>query len=435
MLIGFAGTALAVVAGDAVLVSVGHAAQDESLAANYGIYNGQVATAADRQQVGTEVDVGFSGGVVNNFYPLARVDVSVAGNSAAATPADTGPFAQAVFAGQNVTQPQYVNAQYPGTQNPPGYSAGSATASASVTPASGTAAATYGAAGNTTTVPAGAPADGSDAGTANASSFFDSTLGFVTTGDSRVHHASYGGGVLTIDNVHVSVKIGSTGNGSFSKAISVTVGAAFVNVGGTAVPVTIDQNGVTVQQQNAPLDAVQAVNATINAALAQAGLSVHAVAPQVAQEGDNLHVDAEGVVIDHHQTGTPNGVPKQFVRHTLGVVVLDNEAIASPAQPTVDIPATPTDLGTPAAPVFSTNTITTTSGDSSAASGTTPPPPPAPAPAPPAAAPPRPSMPVLAVLTEPHSKWLLLAYLAWQALMIALVGALYLHRAALRRVP
>ena len=74
----------------------------DSPAANYGIYNGQVAATADREQVGSTIDAGFTAGEVDNLYPLARVEVATAGTDAAASPADTGPFAQAVFAGQNV---------------------------------------------------------------------------------------------------------------------------------------------------------------------------------------------------------------------------------------------------------------------------------------------------------------------------------------------
>jgi hypothetical protein len=430
---GLVGAALAVVATDALLVSVGHAAQEDTRAADFGIFNGQVAAAADRQQVGTEVDVGFSGGAVNNFYPLARVDVALAGTSAAASPADTGPLAQAVFAGQNVTQPQYVYAKFPGDQNPPAYNAGSANASASVTPASATASATYGSAGNTTTAPAATQPDGSDGGTASDNAYFDSTLGFVTIGDSRMHHASFGAGVLAIDNVHVAVKVSTNGTGSFTKSVSVTVGGATVNVNGVAVPVTIDQNGVSVQQQNAPPDAIQAVNATLNAALAQAGVSVHTVAPQVVQTGDNLHVDAEGVVVEYQQKGTPDGVPKQFVRHTLGEVVLDNEAILAAPQPDLSASAGSTDLSGTGAGIPAATTTTTTGGGGVPAVDVGPPPAGA---ATPAAQQPvqRPStQPVAVALLQPRSNWLLPAYLAWQSLMIALAGSLYLHRSALRR--
>jgi hypothetical protein len=430
LIVGLTVAAVAATAAGAVLVSVGLAAPDDAQALNYGIYNGQVAAAADREQVGTQVDVGFNGGAVNNFYPLARVDVAVAGTSAAASPADTGPLAQAVFAGQNITQPQYVYAQYPGAQNPPGYNAGSANAAASVTAASATASATYGSVGNTTTAPAGSQADGSDGGTASDSSYFDPTLGFVTIGDSRIHHASYGGGVLVIDNVHVAVKVSTMGSGNFTKSVSVTVGAAYVNVSGTEVPVTIDQNGVTVAQQNAPLDTVQAVSATINSALAAAGLSVHTVAPQATHDGTNLHVEAEGVVVEYAQTGTPDGVPRQFVRHTLGEVVVDNEAVLSPPQPDLTIPISPPVVAS--APPPASTIITTTTGGGAPPAAL-----PSAAPAQPAAtpAPRRLLAPTSAVLIEPHSKGLLLlAYLAWQSLMLALAGALYLHRSALRRV-
>jgi hypothetical protein len=424
-----AGVGLVVAASDIIVFTVGHAAQDDQQSVNYSIYNGQVAAAADREQVGTEVDVGFSGGAVNNFYPLARVDVAVAGTSAAASPADTGPFAQAVFAGQNITQPQYVFARYPGDPAPTAYRAGSANAAASATQASALAQATYAAVGNTSTSPVGAPADGSDLGTATANSYFDPALGFVTVGDSRVHHASYGGGMLVLDDVHVTVKVTTRGDGTFTKDISVTVGSASVTVNGMTVAVVIDQNGVTVAQQNAPLDTVQAVSDTLNAALAQAGITVHAVAPLVTKDGDNLHIEAEGVVVNVQQTGTPQGVPRQYVRHTLGEVVMDNEAVSAPQLPEVPVVTPPPDVFTEVPPASNTTTTITNTNTVAAPAQ-----PAAPAPA----APPQPaSRPTVAslsgLMTEPKPKWLLLAYLAWQMLMIALVGTLYLYRASLRR--
>lgn len=420
--------ALAVAVSDGVLISVVHAQQDDSLAANYGIYNGQVAAAADREQVGTTVDSGFTSGAVDNYYPFARVDVAVAGTSAAASPADTGPFAQAVFGGLPACpdpvicppgqQPQYVYAQSPGTQNPHPYSAGSASASASATPAGATAAATYGSVGTTGGPPTG-QTDGSDGGTASTSSYFDSTLGFVTTGDSRVHHASYGAGVLVIDNVHVGVQVSTTGTGTFTKAISVTVGGATVGT----VPVTIDQNGVTVQQQNLPPTVVQAEQAAVNAALAGAGVSAHTVTPEVTQDGSNLHVDAEGVVVDFVQPVAPGGVPTQFVRHTLGEVVLDNEATPVGTQ------SNQSGSGGSGGSSGSTTTVPSTTTGSGAGTGGA-----AAATAAPHAAAPAGTVPVAALITQPRPKWLLLAYLAWQALMVALVGALYLRRSAQRRV-
>jgi len=442
VLAGVATVAVALGASDALLIS-GHAAQDDTQAGNFGLFNGQVAAAADREQVFTSTNPGFDQGAVDNFYPLARVGVATAGTSADASPADTGPFAQAVYAGlpaypgYNGQQPQYVHAQFPGAQDPPAFSAGTSTASAAVTPASGTATATYGAVGNTVSAPAGNPADGADGGTAKSTAYFDSALGFVTIGDSRVHHASYGGGTLVLDDVHVLVKLSTDGQGSFTKSVSVTVGDAYVNASGTQVPVVIDQNGVTVAQQNAPFDQVQSVSATLNQELAAAGISVHTVAPTVTQEGSNLHVDAEGVVVEVRQLNAGSlpvvgGVPQQWVRHTLGVVTMDNEAVYAPVQ---------SDLG-------STDTSSSDLGSSDTGLPTTSnvapllPPPSESNPAPPAAAPaatPAPAthpvaVPLTAVLTsQPLSKqWLLLAYLAWQALMIALAGALYLHRVAQR---
>lgn len=442
-----AGVAVALGAGDVLLIS-GHAAQDDTQAANYGLFNGQVTAGADREQVFTSTNPGFDQGAVNDFYPLARVGVATAGTSADASPVDTGPLFQAVVAGQNVTQPQYVHAQFPGTENPPGYSAGPATASASVTPASGTASSTFGAVGNTTTAPFGSQPQGSDAGSARTTAYFDSSLGFVTIGDARLHHASYSASgqghsmSLVIDNLHVLVQVSTDGLGHFTKTVSDTIGDAYVVADGTQIPVTIDQNGVTVAGQPAPVDVVQTVSAQLNALLNTVGISVHAVAPVVTQQGDDLHVDAEGVVVEVRQlqsvAGQPvnslpvvGGVPQQWVRHTLGVVILDNEAVSEPAQPDTSAPAS-TDLGSSggAAATTITTTINNNSGPTVAA------------PQPPAATPQaatKPNrvgvVPLTAVLTSKPmgATPLVLGYIAWQALMIALAGALYLHRSEMRR--
>lgn len=427
--------AIAVAVSDGLLVSIGHAQQDDTQAANYGIYNGQVAATADREQVGSTTNPGFTAGLVNNFYPFARVNVAVAGTSAAASPADTGPFAQAVFAGQNVNQPQYVFAQNPGNPNPAPYSAGPATASASAGPASAKAAGTYGAVGNSTgTAPSTTPPDGSDGGSASDTSYFDSSLGFVTIGDSRVHHASYGAGVLSIDNVHVAVQVSTTGS-TFSKTIAITVGGAAVTVPASAplgqsvtIPVTIDQNGITATQPLVPGTPLQAATDMANAALAAAGLSVHTVAPQVTQDGADLHVDAVGVVINQQNIGGVGGVPNQFVIHTLGEVVLDNEAVPGGSQ--TDLSNSLGSSGDTSAPSQTTTSTSTVIGGTSDLGST------APSSANPVAIkPPQPNTrPVDTVITQPQPRWLLLAYLAWQALMFALVGALYLHRVSTRRL-
>jgi len=424
-----------VAAGDVTLFTVGHAAQDDSQAPNYDVYNGQVFAAADQEVVTTEKDPGLPCGAACNYYPDTRVNVALAGTHAEASPADTGPLFQAVAAGQNINQPQYVRASYPGTQNPPGYRVGPATADASVTPASAVASGTYGAVGSTTTAPLSSHPDGSDGGSARSSSYFDSTLGFVTSGDARVHHASYGGGMLQIDNVHLNVTVSTKGSNTFTKAVSVAIGSAFVNLNGNLVAVTIDQNGVTVQDTNnsTPTDLLHQVSEQVNAALAGAGISVHTVAPLVTQQGTNLHVEAQALVVDVKQTGTPDGVPRQTFRHVLGEVVIDNEAVLAPPQILDSSVPAPTDIPAPADLGSSTTTVITNTVGSGTVTTTVPGPAPAPAATPAAKAPPLSAVPISALLKQPHPGWLLFAYLAWQALLVALAGAVYLHRSALRR--
>ncbi|MBV8194851.1 MAG: hypothetical protein JOY80_04925, partial [Candidatus Dormibacteraeota bacterium] len=137
--IGCTCAAVAFAASDVVLVRVVGAQPDDSQATNYGLYNGAVSATSDREQVGTTADVNFAQGAINNYYPLAYSQVAVAGTSATASPADTGPFAQAVFGGgaganpatggssEVLAQPQYVHAQFPGTQNPQPFTANSNT--------------------------------------------------------------------------------------------------------------------------------------------------------------------------------------------------------------------------------------------------------------------------------------------------------------------
>ena len=441
VVVAAAAAAVAIGISGGLLMTVGHAAQDDSQAASYGIYNGHAAAAADREQVGSSTNAGFTTGLVDNYYPFARVNVAVAGTSAASSPADTGPFAQAVFGGQNVQQPQYVFAQSPGNPNPPGYSAGSATATASAGPASAAAAATYGSVGNASNSPPGTPADGSDGGTASVTSYFDSALGFVTLADSRVQRASYGAGVLVISNVHVAVKVSNRGDGKYTKDISVTVGGAAVTVTvslpapisqtfSESIPVTIDDKGISVPQNNLPIP-YQTANDAVNAVLKNAGITAHTVAPQVTQDGANLHVDAEGVVVDVQQVVQPSGVPTQFARHTLGEVQMDNEATSAPPQVDLSSSGSSTDSGSaPADTNPSTSTTTTGGGEGSSSSTITAPT------AAPTASPAKPlgTVPVATVITTPQPRWLLLAYLAWQSLMLALAGALYLRRSAQRRL-
>ncbi|MHB8718229.1 MAG: hypothetical protein ACYDAC_04950 [Candidatus Dormibacteria bacterium] len=428
------GAVIALVGGvattDILLATVGHAQRDDSQAANYSLYGGEVAATADREQVGSTIDAGFTAGLVNNFYPLARVAVAIAGTSAAASPADTGPLAQAVFAGQNVNQPQYVFAQSPGNPTPPGYAAGPATASASALPYSATAAATYGAAGTTTTAPPTSNPDGMDSGTASDSSYFDSSLGFVTVGDSRVQRASYGAGTLVIDNVHVAVQVSTTG-AAFTKSIVITVGGAYVTVAAPApvgqvlrIPVSIGQDGVTAAGPLVPGGPLQDATSQANAALAAAGLSVHTVAPLITQNGTDLHVEAVGVVVNQQNIGGVSGVPNQFVIHTLGEVVLDNEAVAGSSQADLgNILGVSGDTGTSSGVSTSTNTVVSGTtpvgaggGTSSRGSRTV-----------------GSAAPLSALVTHIPPRWLLLAYLAWQCLMLALAGSLYLQRMATRR--
>lgn len=463
-LVGCTCAVLAFAASDVALVRVVSATQDDTQAANYDVYGGQVDATADREQVGTSVDANFSSGAIDNFYPLAYSNVAVAGTNALATWADTGPFAQAVFggglSGEVLAQPQYVHAQYPGTENPPPFTSPTgASASASVTSASARASSYAasaisqpGAAENSaaarlsletalaqwkaryfgsapgqapaqlpglplpsssaaSTSSTSAPPDGTDGDTGYDSAYFDSQNGFVTTGSSRVHHASFGGGLIVIDNVRVEATVSNTGTGSPPLAsVSIQVGGATIN----GVPVTIGQNGVTVATQTVPTGQVQQASQALNQALAQSGFSVHLVTPLETAQGSSEHLDAVGVLVQWTQPAavTPSGVPSQFVDHYLGEVVLDNEAMLAP----------PTSLGG-LTPFGGTTLSSSTGGFTGVASAPS---------SPSSSAANHPSRPAGVRITFPHPLWVLLLYLAWQALMIGTAASVYLWRAGMR---
>jgi hypothetical protein len=470
-LVGVLCAVVAFAASDIALVRVVGATQDDTQAANYGVYSGQVSATADHEQLGTSVDANFAGGAINNYYPLAYSNVAVAGTNALASWADTGPFAQAVFGGglngEVFAQPQYVSAQYPGTENPqPFTSPTGASASASVTSASARAtsyaasegsppgaaensAATrvsletvlaqwkakyFGAApaqapqqaptqlpglpfasppatsSTSSTSSTSAPPDGTDGDTGYDSTYFDSQNGFVTTGSSRVHHASFGGGLIVIDNVRVDATVSNSGTGSPPRvSVSIQVGGATIN----GVPVTIGQNGVTVATQTTPTGQVQQASAALNQDLAASGFSIHLVTPLETTQGSSEHLDAVGVLVQWTQPAalTPGGVPSQFIDHYLGEVVLDNEAsLASPFL----------------AGGFSSSFGTTVSstglgGYSAGAPGTSS-----------TGTPQHPTRSAGVRITLPRPLWLLLLYLAWQALVIGTAASVYLWRADMR---
>lgn len=454
-LIAFSCAAVAFAASDVALVRVVGASQDDTQAANYGLYNGQVYATADRQQVGTTVDNNFAGGAFNNFYPLAYSGVAVAGTNATATWADTGPFAQAVLGGgangEVVNQPQYVHAQFPGNEHPGAFNAPTgSSASASVTSASATATSYATTAGNppgsgessaatqdalatslaqwkakymgapvaASAASPSTPADGTDGDTGTDSVYFDTSKGFVTTGSSRVAHASFGGGMIVIDNVRVDLTIMNPGDGSKpATAESILVGSASIN----GVPVSIGQNGVTVGPQTVPADQVQQASQQLNDALAQSGFSIHLVTPIEAVQGFSEHVDAVGVVVNWSQPAalTPPGVPSQFVTHTLGEVVIDNEATLSPSASSL-LGGLSSGLGSTFGGGFSSSTSTVTA-------------PAAATPAPQRAAPPKaPAAPAGVRITPSRPLWLLLLYLAWQTLLIGTAASIYLWRSGAR---
>jgi len=146
----------------------------------------------------------------------------------------------------------------------------------------------------------------------------------VTQGESSLGRVSLGNGQIVIRGIDVSVAV--TNNGKPTDKIAVDVGAA--SIGG--VPVTIDQNGVSVQGTGSNLPFAQA-DSSLNGALKQAGIQLHTVAPEIQKKSNELTITASGVHVGFKQPVDAPGFPSQYVDHILGEVFVDS--LATPAGP------------------------------------------------------------------------------------------------------
>lgn len=183
----------------------------------------------------------------------------------------------------------------------------------------------------TSTTPSSSPSSqGSGAFESQTEAKLDSSSGaVVTTGESSLGTVNLGSGQIVIDGIDVTVSV--TNSGTPSDTIAVRVGAA--TIGG--IPVTIDQNGVQVAGQSASLPFAQA-DASLNAALKQAGVQLFTVAPEVTKASNEETVTATGVHVVFDQPIDQSGVPAQSVEHILGEVYVDS--LATPGTPVGKLP-------------------------------------------------------------------------------------------------
>lgn len=280
--------------------------------------------------------------------------------------------------------------------------------------------------------------DGTDGDTSSSSVILDPDKGLISAGDARVAHASFGSGAIVLNALHIAVTI--TNAGTPAKDVALNIGD--VSVGG--VPVAAGSGGITVGPGVVPLDVVQQASAALNGILNAAGVTVVANAPvdkkSTAQE--TITASALSVVVD--ETGLP-GAGEQTVQHSLGNVFADDLALPVPV--TVSAPTggaaglvtTQVSSATPATttPVQSTY-IPGTAGTpgtpgSPGGLGSTSSAPPHSGAAPTTAAGPVATVPAVAAGAKVKPTWLLLFYLAWQALLVGAGASVWWWRSASKR--
>jgi hypothetical protein len=474
----------------AALAGAGAGPRPAEAAASLAVANGTVDAAVDHVAAGSGAFSNFTSGVLDSWLPLAHAHVD---NSpfaeGTASPLDTGPAGQTVAGAASRPQPQYAEARFPragdatDTVGAPGgpsahaaASQGAASATATLaggaSPAAPGAPALPGAAATTagSGAPAGDPAatasaardraarlaaldaalsawrarflspgvalqhpavhpdaaepDGAAAGTATASVSLDPAAGLLDGGDARVASVSFGGGAVVIRNLHVRVTIVNNGTPQATSAVDL----GEVTVGG--VPVTVGSDGVSLPgAAGVPADQLQPASQQLNAALAQGGLALRALAPAVTTSGGQETVDASVLHVGVAQPPTAPGVPRQFVDHTIGEVFADSLAVTGEPGAPLPLPLLPARPPSAAAGEPRTAEGTAPAGGASlpgeaagsAPSGDVTPPPGRGRPGPTLAT---------AGLAREKPAWLLLLYFAWQALVLGTALSLWWWRAA-----
>jgi hypothetical protein len=464
-----AGAALVSAAGIALVPARAAAQMD------FEVVNGTANAGAAYVVYFTGVFSNFSPGAVGSMFPLTHSHLDNAPFSqATASPADWGPAGGTVVGAYNTTpppppfpstisQPQYADSRYPpGSSkpatfgNPPGpyataisgHDGASARAggvdTAAAQPASAatrsrrsafdtamtqwrarfmspSAAAQHPAAASDPAAP-----DGTNGDVASSSVSLDPTKGVVATGDARLARASFGGGALVLHNVHTAVTI--VNSGTPTADIVTTVGDAAVG----GVPVSIGKDGVTVGAPIVPVDAAQAASAQLNGILANAGIKVSAIAPQVVTSASQQTVTATAVSVFIDQPGPP----ENKVIYNLGNTYVDNLAMAAPAAASPLPPLGDVSNAATLTPPQTTDVSSTTTSPPASPLEAGTPPAPAAAPAPPAKQQTKPLLPAApAAARADKPTMLLVAYLLWQMLILATLATLWWWRNSVRRLP
>jgi hypothetical protein len=416
----------------------------------FDVINGTVVAAADHMSAGNDAFPNFATGAIDNRYPLASAHVDNLSTQGFGSPLDTGPLGQTGAAAAGVTQPQYASAKYPPKAttstvgNPPvtyatakaGPDSASTDAAAGRSPGSAPASAEarqtmidrlnralrswrseFLTADDQARYPfvaaTASDPDGGDGLSAFTTSTFDPNAGLLTVdADSRVSHASFGGGAIQFDNIRMHVTIAN--NGTPQRKITINVGGA--SVGG--VPITVGAGGVSVAGTAVPGTSglSDQANAGLNQALASAGFTIYTIAPSIATGTNTTSVEATALRVRWQGGDIQPGVPRSFVEHDLG------EAFAfSLATPSIAVPSVPAVVGgvTQNAPSStfipgSPGTPGSPGSSSPGVSGGTPT-------SQTAALPPSRS-----VASKPL--WLLLLYFAWQSSIIGAAASLWLWR-------
>lgn len=447
----------------------------DQAAPTFSVLNGTVDAGAVLFQAGSSQFPNFDNGAFDNYYPLAHTHLdSSPFTEGTASPADTGPIggfiASGVAGNPAFSQPQYADDRYPpgnagGAPSTTGSLPGpfaTATAAANLASAqadaanmslaatgtgagavAGAAAAPLPGTGTTTTPDPWAvlwraltawrqtyltaadaarfPAskedvagDGVGGLTSSSATTFDPATGVLTgSGEAHAAYASFGSGAVTLNGVHVAVKITNTGS-STTKAVTDDISSA--QVGG--VPVKIGADGVSVDTQQVPgIGAqLQSADAALNSALSQGGISLLALAPTVTPSTNQLTIEAVGVQVGLDPPPAP-GAPQFEARLALGDVFVDNLAV----------PGTPLSLGTgtgatgvetgPAAALSPIGSNPAAAGSSSGGNPSG------------SAGPGRPRSELVALVAHKPG-WLLGLYLLWQVILLATLASLWWWRRA-----
>ena len=296
--------------------------------------------------VRTSGDVGASGGLVTLDTGSASVSAQLdSGPSSAvlASPYDPGTLFRTVAgqvndkAGQAVLSVPEAEAAYPGkpsgdletvpTNGPPAsVGAGSATARASATKASGAVVGqAFDLAGLVT----------SEASTSQVELMAD---GVSSTGTARTAVGRVGvAGVLELRNVVARASVSAVGN-VHTPTATLTIGGA--SVGGQEVAIT-DQGVVAVGMPVVPSSTLQQATDAANSALSAAGIAVSVTGTHLAHTARDAVADTGGVRIDLTTPDLPAGVAGNRLQILVGSVVLTAADTVKVPVPTLVLPSSP----------------------------------------------------------------------------------------------